>query len=69
MFVQILGKKIKKPSANLEAFCYSLYSGGPNDGFLDPNALKTLFETLQSTFRPLKCILSGAIQFASVRSS
>ena len=34
MFVQILGKKIKKPSANFEAFCYSLYSGAPNDGFL-----------------------------------
>ena len=34
MFVQILEKKIKKPSANFEAFFYSFYSGAPNDGFL-----------------------------------
>ena len=34
MFVQILGKKIKKPSANFEAFCYSFYSGAPNHAFL-----------------------------------
>ena len=32
MFVQIREKKkkIKKPSANFEAFCYSFYSGAPN---------------------------------------
>ena len=33
MFVQILEKKLKRPSANFEAFCYSFYSGASNDGF------------------------------------
>ena len=32
MYVQILEKKLKKPSANFEAFCYSFYAGAPNAG-------------------------------------
>ena len=44
------------------------WTGAPNDSFL-LNSLKTLFRLSRVLLDLLKCILSGAKKFISVRSS